>query len=297
MWAVEPVLAKLSYANSDFLHTSAMRAIFVALISFFYTTIGRRASLRVDRRQFCTLAYIAVAGTLFADLAYFLALTRVPVLNAVLIGHMQPIFVILIGFHILREDRLTRIDLVGIAFMIVSALLVTTRTMENLLSLRIGTAADALVLAATIAWATTGIAMRKYLRNMDAAVITFYRYLLASIVFAIYVGSTSSIAVANPYQVLVGIVVAAGTIFYYEGMKRIKAAQVSALELSTPFFAVFLSLFILGESVTMMQLSGIALLAGGVYCLSRKEGDTGQSDGSLPSPEGESIRRQEVVGE
>jgi drug/metabolite transporter (DMT)-like permease len=71
--------------------------------------------------------------------------------------------------------------------------------------------------------------------------------------------------------VAVGVVVAAGTIFYYEGMKRIKAAQVSALELSTPFFAVLLSLSILGESVTRMQLGGVALLAGGIYCLSRKE--------------------------
>jgi drug/metabolite transporter (DMT)-like permease len=71
----------------------------------------------------------------------------------------------------------------------------------------------------------------------------------------------------------VGVVVAAGTIAYYEGMKRIKAAQVSALELSTPFFAILLSFFLLGEPVTMMQVSGVMLLAGGVYCLSRKEGN------------------------
>ena len=33
MWAVEPVFAKLAYANSDYLQTSAIRAIVVALVT------------------------------------------------------------------------------------------------------------------------------------------------------------------------------------------------------------------------------------------------------------------------
>ncbi len=33
MWAVEPVFAKLAYANSDYLQTSAIRAIVVALVA------------------------------------------------------------------------------------------------------------------------------------------------------------------------------------------------------------------------------------------------------------------------
>lgn len=54
------------------------------------------------------LVYIGIAGTVFADLLYFFALTKIPVINAVLIGHVQPIFIILIGFFILKEDRLKK---------------------------------------------------------------------------------------------------------------------------------------------------------------------------------------------
>jgi uncharacterized membrane protein len=36
MWAVEPVFAKLAYANSDHLKTSAIRAIVVALVALLY---------------------------------------------------------------------------------------------------------------------------------------------------------------------------------------------------------------------------------------------------------------------
>ena len=70
---------------------------------------------------------------------------------------------------------------------------------------------------------------------------------------------------------IVGIVVGLGIVAYYEGLKRLKAAQVSALELTTPFFASAIAYLILGETITAMQGAGIALLPFGVYFLSRRE--------------------------
>lgn len=271
MWAVEPILAKLAYADSDFLQTSAVRAICVALVAILYVLLRGRRNLKVTGRQFSQLAYLALAGTIFGDLLYFYALTRIPVLNAVLIGHMQPIFVVLIGFFLLKEDKLTKFDYAGIGTMIVAGLLVTTRTPQNLSAARLGTAGDVYVLLATIAWATTTIVMRKYLRDLDAGVVTFYRYLVASAVFVAYLSLRSSLVLSNIYQILVGVAVGAGTILYYEGLKRIKAAQVCALELSTPFFATLLGFFVLSERVTVMQIAGLGLLLVGICLLSKKE--------------------------
>ncbi|MHC4570983.1 MAG: DMT family transporter [Planctomycetota bacterium] len=271
MWAIEPVLAKLSYSNADFLQTSGIRAIVVTLVALLYVLLIKRGSLKVTKRQFSTLVFMAVAGTLFADLMYFLALTMIPVINAVLIGHMQPIFIVLIGFFILKEDKLTRFDYLGIFIMIIAAILVTTKTPANLSALKLGTRADILVLLATLAWATMAIVMRKYLRQLDAGVITFYRFSIASVVLVTYLLFTSSLVLSNIYQILIGIVVGTGTILYYESLKRIKAAQTSALELSTPFFAVLFALFVLGEMVTIMQVAGIVLLVVGVCFLSKKE--------------------------
>ncbi|MCD6574783.1 DMT family transporter [Candidatus Aerophobetes bacterium] len=270
-WAFEPIFAKLSYATADFLKTSTTRAIFVTLIALIYALATNKGNLKVSRKQLPILVYLAFAGTLFADLMYLFALTRVPVINVVLIGHMQPIFIVFIGFFYLKEDKLTRFDYAGIIFMIIAGLLVTTRTLANLSMLKLGTIYDLFVLSATVAWATTGVVTRKYLRSMNAGVVTFYRFLIASIVFVAYLLSTSSLVVSNIYQILIGIVVGGGYILYYEGLKRIKAAQSSALELSTPFFATLLSFFILGETVTGMQILGIFLLFVGVCFLSAKE--------------------------
>jgi len=270
-WALEPIFAKLSYANADFLETSTVRAIFVALIALTYAFITNKGNLKVNKKQFSILVYIAVAGTLFADLIYFFALTKIPVINAVLIGHMQPIFIVFMGFFCLKEDKLTKFDYAGIFFMIIAGLLVTTRTLANLSMLRLGSVYDLVVLSATIAWATTGIVMRKYLKQMNAGVVTFYRFFIASIALVIYLLSTSSALFSNIYQILVGVIVGGGYILYYEGLKRIKAAQSSALELSTPFFATLLGFYILGELVTVMQIFGILLLFVGVGFLFVRE--------------------------
>lgn len=271
MWAIEPIFAKLSYANSNFLETSAIKVFVVAFIALTYVFSTNNGNLRINKKQFSTLLYIAIVATLFAELIYLYAFTKIPVVNGVLIGHLQPGFIVLFSYFVLKEEKLTKFDYFGIILMVIAGLLVSTRTLANLISFKIGTFGDFLVLLAAIAWATTTIAMRKYLTNLNAGVISFYRYLIASIALVTYIALTSSLKISNIYQIFVGIVVGLGSILYYEGLKRIKAAQAGALELSSPFFAAILGFLVLGELVTIMQVLGILFLFIGVYFLSKKE--------------------------
>jgi len=271
MWAIEPIMAKLSYQTTDFLNTFATRSVFSLVTITVYLLLVKRKTISVEKKHLPKLIYVSLVATLFADLMYIYALTKVPVINAVLIGHMQPIFIVLLGFFLLRQDRITRYDYLGMAFMILAGLLVTTREPANLLKLKFGNLGDLYVLLATIAWATTAIVARKYLKGLDAALIAFYRFLFATIIFLAYMTVARGIHIANVYQIIIGVVIGTGTILYYEGIRLIKAAQVSALELSTPFFATILGFFVLREFITLMQLVGILLLFGGIYFLSQKE--------------------------
>jgi drug/metabolite transporter (DMT)-like permease len=271
MWAIEPVFAKLSYQTTDFLNTFAMRTIFAFIIITVYVLVFKTNHIIVKRRFIPKLIYISIAATLFADLMYIYALTKVPVINAVLIGHMQPIFVVIFGYFLLRQDFVTKFDYLGIIFMILAGILVTTKTLGNLLGLRLGTIGDIYVLSATVAWATTAVIARKYLKTLDAGVIAFYRFFFAGIIFVGYSAIFRDISIHSIYQVLLGFTVGIGTILYYEGIKLIKAAQVSALELATPFFATLLGYLVLNETITTMQFIGILLLLVGIYFLARKE--------------------------
>jgi drug/metabolite transporter (DMT)-like permease len=271
MWAIEPIFAKLAYKDADVLQTATIRAIFVALTALPYIFITNRGNFRINRKQFGVLVYIAIAGTIIADMLYLIALAKIPIVNALLIGHLQPIFIILIGFFVLREEKLAKFDYLGVLVMMIAALLVTTKTLENLTSLKLGTFGDLIVLFATVAWATTAIAVRKYIKDMNAGVMAFYRFMMAGIILTVYSLLKSSLQILNIYQILIGIVVGVGIIFYYEGLKRLKAMQVSSLELATPFFGSVLGFIALGERVTIMQIFGILIMFVGVYLLAKKE--------------------------
>ena len=272
MWAIEPIFAKLAYQlNSDFIETSAVRAIIITIFAFVFILITKKSNLIVKKKDISRLFYIAIIGTLIADLLYFYALIKIPVINAVLIGHMQPIFIIFIGYLILKSDKISKYDIIGISLMIISGFLVTTKTIQNITLLKFGTQGDLLVFISTIAWASTAIVMRKYLTHLNAAIITLYRFMVASIFFIFYFIITSNTIEINIFQIFIGLIVAVGTILYYFGLNKIKAAQVSGLELSTPFFAAILGFFILGEKLTILQIFGIILLFFGIYYISKKE--------------------------
>jgi drug/metabolite transporter (DMT)-like permease len=271
MWALEPIFAKLSYQVTDYLNTFALRTIFCFIVILIYVLITQRKHMLVKRKDLPSLVYLSLVSTLFADLLYIYALTRVPVINAVLLGHMQPIFIIIMGYVVLKQDRLTHYDYLGIGSMIVAGLFVTTRNLSNVCALRFGTIGDLYVLLATCAWATTAIVARKYLRHLPAGIIALYRFLFAGVIFIVYMMCTTGIEIVSVYQVLLGVVIGVGTILYYTGIRLIKAAQVSAVELSTPFFAAALGYVVLQETLTVMQIIGFVFLLCGILFLSKKE--------------------------
>jgi len=272
MWAIEPIFVKLSFETSDFIQTNTIRAIFALLVAFVYILIKRKPKeLKISRRDVAPMIYIALIATLFADFMYVFSLSQVAVVNAVIIGHMQPVFIVLFGIFTLKSDKLNSFDYIGILLMILSGILVTTGTLENLMSFRFGSIGDLFVLSATIAWATTAIVTRKYVKHLNTGVLAFYRFSVAAVVLSIYLMINNSFFIENYYQVAVGIIVGVGTVLYYESLTRIKAAQTSALELSTPVFATFLAFLFLSEIPTIMQIVGVGLLLLGLYFISRKE--------------------------
>ncbi len=271
MWALEPIFAKIAYRTAGVASTFAVRTVFSLLVIALYLLFTNRRHFSVKKKYLPSLVILSLTATLFADLMYIYALTMVPVINAVLIGHMQPVFIVIIGYFTLRQDRMTKYDYLGIAAMIIAGILVTTGSWENLAALRMGAIGDLYVLMATVAWASTAIIARKYLRALPAGTIAFYRFLIAGILFISYVAAAHGLQVPNIHQVLLGVVIGIGTMLYYQGIKMIKAAQTSALELSTPFFAAFLGYMVLQEHISTLQFIGMVFLLPGIYFLAKKE--------------------------
>ncbi|KKQ71423.1 MAG: hypothetical protein UT33_C0009G0014 [Candidatus Peregrinibacteria bacterium GW2011_GWC2_39_14] len=274
IWAIDPVLVKLSYSNATFVQTLGIRAIPMVIIAFIYTLITNKASFKVTKKEFSAMMYLAIFGSIIGDLIYFYSVSKISVVNYSVIGHIQPIFILLIGYFFLKSDKITKYDYIGVAFMFLAAFFVVAKDMDSLRNFSIGTKEDYFMLIATIAWATTGMVARKYLSNTNAGVTTFYRFGIGAVMLVAYLIYTNAFYVSNVYQILNGVIAGIGILLFYEAMKRLKAAQVTSLELTSPFFVAILGFIFLGESVTIMQMGGMFLLIFGIYFLSKKESTT-----------------------
>ena len=80
MWALEPIFAKLSYTDASFLQTSIIRAYIVIIIAVLYAIIKKKHVFKIEKKSIPAFMYIAIFGTLVADLLYFYAFLHTSVL-------------------------------------------------------------------------------------------------------------------------------------------------------------------------------------------------------------------------
>jgi drug/metabolite transporter (DMT)-like permease len=208
---------------------------------------------------------------------YFLGLTQTFAVNATLIAHLQPLFVAIFGVYLLKES-LHKHEFAAGGAVILAVVLITGRTVDNLANLRLGNIGDLVTFLAMLGWAIVAIPGKQLTREVDSAVIVGYRFLIASAVFMPILLLLNQLYIGSIYQVLLGVVVGLGYIFYYEGLKRLKASQVALTELSSPFFATILAWHFLGETTTPMQVAGALLLMLGLYILAQGRPDSEEPD-------------------
>jgi len=269
MWAIEAILGKLLFSSFTFIQVTASEVFFAALTAFVYI-IARRECVRFSRRNLGNSLVVGLVGTVFAPLMFFLGLTQTLAVNATLIAHLQPLFVAIFGFFVLKE-RLHKRDVAAGILTIFAVVLITGRTVDNLASLRLGNFGDLVVFFATLGWAIVAIPGKQLTKEASSVVIVGYRFLIASIVFIPVLLLSNQLVINSIFQVLLGIVVGLGYIFYYEGLKRVKTSQVALTELSSPFFTAILAWIILGEKTAPMQIVGAILLMLGLYILAQEK--------------------------
>ena len=269
MWAVEAVLGKMLFSSFSFVQVTASEVFFAALTAFVYV-LATRENIKLEGKDFGNILVVGVVGTVFAPLMYFLGLSQTFAINATLIAHLQPLFVGIFGSYFLRE-KLHRHDLFGGLLIILAAILITSRTIYNLTTFRFGNFGDMIVFFAMVSWAIVAIPGKQLTKQASSVVIVGYRFLIASVVFVPVLLCLNQLIISSIYQVLLGVLVGLGYIFYYEGLRRTKSGQVALTELSSPFFTSILAWYLLGETVMPMQVIGTLLLICGLFILAQEE--------------------------
>lgn len=123
-------------------------------------------------------------------------------------------------------------------------------------------------LGAAVFYATV-ILLNKFIKQVEGLHRTFLQFLAAIIILIPYVGFTSGVTLSNMNGIgwicllIVGLVHTGITYcLYFSSLKELPGQKAAILSYIDPLVAVLISVFILGESMTLWQIIGGLLILG-----------------------------------
>lgn len=123
-------------------------------------------------------------------------------------------------------------------------------------------------LGAAVLYATV-ILLNKFIKGVDGIHRTFLQFVAAVVTLVPYVLATSGVTIGNlnakgwVYLLIVGVVHTGVTYcFYFSSLKELPGQKAAILSYIDPLVAVLMSVVILGETMTLPQIIGGALILG-----------------------------------
>ena len=231
-----------------------------------------------------------VATTLYLSLIFW-GFERTTAMDGNLLGTLNPIFIVLLGVLILKEQVTTR-EKIGLGLAIVGTLITVVQPLleGNTFALE-NTWGNTIILIASIIWAFFVLYSKKNFKHFSPLLITLHGSLVAGITYPLLaflengfklpsfgllftcpqrLASSACVAGAVNYPVFWGVVYMAfasyvlAYILYEYGMSKIEISQGSVFTYLQPLFATPLAVIFLGEIVTIPFIIGAGVIFAGV---------------------------------
>lgn len=288
MWGIDGILLTPRYFflglyNVPFI--VFVSHLFPLTILSIFNFIKSKNVVKIDKKDYIYFILITLFGGTIGTLAIVKALQLSNFSNLSLVNLLQksqPIFSILLAYILLKERPKKNFYIVAFISIISIYFLIFGLQKPNLLSENNLKAAFYSLLAA-LSFGSSTVFGRKISMKYDNISITFYRFLLTTVIVSsilIFNMQTSIIAVktylASTNMILLSIVIAFNSlisiVIYYKGMTTTKATYATICELFYPITAVILDAIVFHNYLSTIQLvSAIILVISILYInLSKK---------------------------
>ncbi|MFW9787167.1 MAG: DMT family transporter [Candidatus Thorarchaeota archaeon] len=273
LWSSSLIFAKLIYAEVGPIVFVALRYTLACPFLLVVTLQHRKKQTVEDVKNNWKILLVAgLSGPFISQILQYIGLEMSTASDTLLLINLTPIFAVIIAAPVLSE-KITLEKTIGLILATIGATLIVMNTAPDITPFGfwrlIG---DLLVIISTFFFAINGIAGKMAIKSVDAISITFYSTLLA--VPFIWVSATlledMTVLFTMSLQawiivIWVGIVnTVIAFILYYESMKHIEASLVQIMLNLIAVWGVLLSIFVLNETVTYLQILGGALTVIGV---------------------------------
>lgn len=265
-----PVITKFGVGFINPVFFAAISALIGA--GFLIIVLKFRGELKqlFSRELVLNLLLIAFFGTFVTSILFFYGSTMTSGINASILLQVEPIYSIVLSFFLLSE--LIRKKQIAITLLILGGTMIVLY--NGVLSINLG---DILILLTPLFWQIGHVLARKTFEKTSTYVVAaarvFYGGLLLFIV-SLIPGFGEYQFLTDPGIMLIflfqGIIVYVGSmIVWYEAIGRINLSKATAIIAPYPVFSVILAWIFLGETVSIYQIVGLAIILVGIILSSR----------------------------
>lgn len=272
------IFAKLAYAAGpvDAVALLALRMLFS--LPFFAIMIGwsrlDRNQAPIARRDWFTIVWLGFTGYYLASFLDFWGLEYVSAGLERLILFLNPTIVVLLSMLVLKQ-RITRRTMAALALTYAGILLVFAHDLAltaDIAALLIG---GGLVFASAIAYAIYLVGNGEVIRRVGSIRFTAYAMPVSAVFALLQFVLTRPLSAldlpATAYWMIAGIAVFSTALPIWltnEAIHRIGAGRVAMIGTSGPILTIGMGALFLGETITLVQLAGAALVTAGVVLVS-----------------------------
>ncbi len=243
----------------------------------------RPRRLRLRTRDLGFFAAFGLVSIAFFEYVYFAAIEHTTVAVAVALLYTAPAFVVVLSWLSGRE-RLGRARLSALALVLAGVFLVTGAVrLVATGAATVSTAALAFGLLSGLTYGFYTLFGKRALERYDAVETVLYAFAFGSI-FLTLAAPPWRPMLAHPGQLplflLLGLLpTLASYLLYIGGLRHLSAGTASMLASAEPVVAAVLGAVLLGESLAVDQVLGIALIVAAGVLLARRGEDTAADPG------------------
>ncbi len=232
---------------------------------------------QISGKNWLILSFVAILGTVIVPTLIFTALSLTKVNNVVLIGQIDTPLVLALSIWLLRERVNIWIVTGAVVSFIGVVLTVILQPPEgNMVSMGMGMEVglgELLTLIAAVFKAIANLISKVSLQQIPLGIFSCFRMLLGTVVFfclaiSLY-GPEHFMDVTSPFLwqwifIYSAVIVVAGQWFWFNGLSRSTAGEVSLATAFNPIAGILAAYFLLEEVPTVAQYIGGGVILGGI---------------------------------
>lgn len=274
LWAMDGVIRRNLYSLPPltiifFEHIVGL----IILLPFVYKNLIKE---KIGRRELFLLLVIALLSGLLGTLWFTTALLKINFISfsvVFLLQKLQPIFAIS-SARVFLKEKISKQYIPWAVLALVSAYFITFKNGVINLDTGEGTIIAAIyALGASFAWGTSTTFSKMLLNKVSTKVATFYRFfftIIMAFMLILFTKQASVLSLPTIPQLGLFVIIALSTgmvalYLYYKGLARTPVHISTILELTFPFIAILIDMFLYDSYLSMSQWVATIMLVFSIY--------------------------------